>query len=107
MIRSHPTTTPVEMLPGLVRRTLVSGPTMMLVEFTFQADVEVPQHAHPHEQVGYIVSGRLRMTIAGESFELTPGDTYCAPANVPHGALALEPSIVVDTFNPPREDYKS
>jgi len=94
------------MLPGLVRRTLVTGPAMMLVEFTFQANVQVPTHAHPHEQVGYVASGRVRLTIDGQSHELTAGDTYCAPANIPHSALALEPSIVIDTFNPPREDYK-
>ena len=95
----------VEMLPGLVRRTLAQGDSMMICEFTFEADVTVPIHTHPHEQVGYVVSGRVRMTIDGESFDLGAGDSYYAPSNVPHGALTLEPSVVVDTFNPPREDY--
>jgi quercetin dioxygenase-like cupin family protein len=48
----------------------------------------------------------VEMTIGGEKHELHQGDSYYAPPNVPHGALTLEPSIIVDTFYPPREDYK-
>lgn len=97
---------PVEMLPGLIRRTLVSGSAMLICQFTFQANVQIPNHTHPHEQVGYVVSGRVRMTIGDQTFELGPGDSYCAPSNVPHSALTLEPSVIVDTFSPPREDYR-
>jgi quercetin dioxygenase-like cupin family protein len=97
---------PVNMLPGLTRRTLASGQSMMICEFTFEANVEIPIHTHPHEQVGYIISGRVRMTIDGKSSELLPGDSYYAPSNVPHGAFTLEPTVIVDTFNPPREDYR-
>jgi quercetin dioxygenase-like cupin family protein len=97
---------PVEMLPGLTRRTLADGATMMLCEVTFQAGVKVPVHSHPHEQVGYVVRGRLEMIIDGERTEVGPGDSYYAPGDVPHGANALEASVVVDIFNPPREDYR-
>ncbi len=97
---------PVEMLPGLVRRTLADGESLMLCEFTFEADVEIPTHSHPHEQVGYVVSGRIRLTVGGQSRELGPGDSYRAPSGVPHSALTLEPAVVVDTFSPPREDYR-
>ncbi len=106
MIYRNADATPVEMLPGLVRRTLADGASMMLVEFTFDANTQVPHHTHPHEQVGYVVSGRARMTIGGESFELAAGDCYHIPSNVPHSALTLEPSVMVDTFSPPREDYR-
>ncbi len=106
MIYRNADATPVEMLPGLVRRTLADGESMMLCEFTFDAGVEVPNHSHPHEQVGYVVSGRLRMIIDGQSHDLGPGDSYHAPSNVPHGALTLEPSVVVEVFSPPREDYR-
>ncbi len=97
---------PVTMLPGLTRRTLAQGKSLMLCEFKFDAHVEVPIHTHPHEQVGYVVEGHVEMTIGGEKFELRKGDSYFAPSNVPHGALTLEPSVIVDTFYPPREDYK-
>ncbi len=106
MIALNKDAKPVTMLPGLTRKTLAQSQLMMICEFTFNAHVEVPIHTHPHEQVGYVVKGRVEMTIAGEKFELSQGDSYYAPGNVPHGAQTLEPTIIVDTFSPPREDYK-
>jgi quercetin dioxygenase-like cupin family protein len=106
MIYRNADATPVEMLPGLIRRTLADGESLMICEFTFDADVEVPNHTHPHEQVGYVVSGRIRLTIDGESSDLGPGDSYHIPSNVPHGAITPEPTVVVDAFSPPREDYR-
>lgn len=97
---------PVNVLPGLTRRTLAQSKSMMICEFTFNAQVTIPIHNHPHEQVGYLVEGRVEMTINGEKFLLVKGDSYCAPAGVPHGVYTLEPSIIVDTFCPPREDYQ-
>jgi quercetin dioxygenase-like cupin family protein len=105
MIFRNADSIPVEMKPGLTRRTLVSSNTMMICEFSFDSNVEIPMHAHPHEQVGYIAKGRVRMTIEKESYELKAGDSYYAPSNVPHGAFTLEPAVIVDTFSPPREDY--
>jgi quercetin dioxygenase-like cupin family protein len=96
----------VHVLPGLIRRTLAQSEKLMLCEFTFDTHVEIPIHTHPHEQVGYIAEGRVEMTIDGKKYELKKGDSYCAPSLVPHGAFTLEPTIIVDTFNPPREDYK-
>ena len=97
---------PINVLPGLTRRTLAQSQSMMLCEFRFDAYVTIPIHSHPHEQVGYLVEGRVEMTIDGEKYVIQKGDSYCAPANVPHGAYTLEPSIIIDTFYPPREDYR-
>ena len=97
---------PINMLPGLTRKTLAQSQSMMICEFTFEAHVEIPIHTHIHEQVGYLTKGHVQMTIAGEKYELQSGDSYCAPSNVPHGVFSLEPSIIVDTFYPPREDYQ-
>jgi quercetin dioxygenase-like cupin family protein len=97
---------PVEMLPGLTRRTLADGATMTLCEITLQAGVEVPVHTHPHEQVGYVVRGRIEMIIDGQPTLVGPGDSYYAAGDVPHGAHALETTVVVDVFSPPREDYR-
>ena len=96
----------VNMLPGLTRKTLAQSQTMMICEFKFDAQVTIPIHSHPHDQVGYLVEGHVEMTIDGEKFDLVKGDSYSAPSNVPHGVLTLEPSIIVDTFSPPREDYQ-
>jgi quercetin dioxygenase-like cupin family protein len=93
------------MFPGVVRRTLPSGDRMTLVEVTIAKGSEVPAHNHPHEQVGYVVKGRVRFTIGGEARELQAGDGYLAPADVSHGVTALEPSIFIDIFSPVREEY--
>ncbi len=97
----------VEMVPGLLRRTLVEGKSMMICECTFAPGVKVPDHFHPHEQAGYVVLGKIQITIGGKCFELEAGDSYCAPSNVTHSAFTLERSVVIDIFSPPREDYRS
>lgn len=95
------------MAPGLIRRTLVSGERLMICRFDLDQGVEIPSHSHPHDQAGYVVSGRIRVTVEGEGLELGPGDSYCAPSGILHSAQALEKTVVVDTFSPPREDYRS
>lgn len=97
----------VQMAPGLIRRTLIRGEKLMICRFDLDQGVEIPVHSHPHDQAGYVVSGLIRVTVDGEVLELGPGDSYCAPAGVPHSAQALEKTVVVDTFSPPRDDYRS
>jgi quercetin dioxygenase-like cupin family protein len=106
MINKYKDSKPVNVIPGLIRRTLAQGKSLMICEFTFDANVEIPIHSHLHEQVGYLIEGHVEMDIDGEIFELKKGDSYCAPSNVPHGVFTLEPSVIVDTFSPPREDYQ-
>ncbi len=96
----------VQMAPGLIRRTLVSGKTLMICRFDLDSGVEIPDHAHPHDQAGYVVSGKIRITVDGKSLELGPGDSYSAPSGVLHSARAIEAAVVVDTFSPPRDDYR-
>ena len=96
---------PILVLPGLTRRTLTQGQSMMVCEFIFDAHVTIPIHSHPHEQVGYLVEGHVEMNIDGKKFELLKGDSYCASPNAPHGVYTIEPSVIVDVFCPPREDY--
>ena len=106
MIYRYADAAPVEVMPGLLRRTLVTGKSMMICEFALDTGVEIPSHAHPHEQVGYVASGKVRITVGSESFVLGSGDSYYAPSGVQHGAQVLQKAVVVDTFNPPREDYR-
>jgi quercetin dioxygenase-like cupin family protein len=93
------------MFPGVVRRTLASGDRATVVEVTVAKGTAVPVHQHEHEQVGYIVRGRVRVEIGGETRELVEGDSYLALSNVPHGVVALEDSIAIDIFSPPRTEY--
>jgi quercetin dioxygenase-like cupin family protein len=93
-------------VPGIVRRVVVDGERMMLCEFTLDHGAVIAPHSHPHEQVGYVASGRIRVTAQGRTVEIGPGEGYMAPPDAEHSAVALEPSVVIDTFSPPREDYR-
>jgi quercetin dioxygenase-like cupin family protein len=66
----------------------------------------VPEHRHPHEQAGYVLSGRVRFTIGGETRVLGPGDMFLVPPDVPHAVSSVDgPARVLDVFSPVREDY--
>jgi quercetin dioxygenase-like cupin family protein len=97
---------PVEMVPGVWRRTLGYGQRLMVVQTTLEEGAVVPVHGHPHEQITYIVEGQLTMEMGGQTYTLGPGDSLLLPGDVEHGATAIERTLVIDTFSPPREDYK-
>lgn len=92
-------------LPRIARRTLVWGEMTLLAEFTLEKGSTLPVHSHPQEQTGYLVSGRMVLTIGGESCDLQPGDAWTVPGGVPHGASVIKDSIAVEVFCPVREDY--
>jgi quercetin dioxygenase-like cupin family protein len=60
---------------------------------------------HPHEQTGYLVSGRIRLFIGDDSRELVAGDSWCIPQDMIHCAEVLEDSVAIEVFSPLREDY--
>ena len=90
-----------------LRRVLIPGPAMMLVEFRFQkGGVGTPHKHEEHEQVGYIAKGSFEITVDGKVQVVHAGDTYYAARNVMHGVVALEEdSVIIDTFTPPRADF--
>ena len=102
---SSATTTASAPEPGLTRRILASNPKMMVLEHRMQGDWVGTRHSHPHEQAVYIISGRLKVCVGEEAFEVAPGDSFIVPGGVEHEAAALEPSVVLDVFTPTREDY--
>ena len=97
---------PVEMIPGLFRRTLGETSRTQVVEVRAQAGVQLPQHSHPHDQVGYVVSGEIQITIGGVPHLCKPGDSWAIPGNVDHSAFFPVDTVVIDCFSPPREDYR-
>lgn len=97
----------IEMLNGIHRRTMATTDEAMLCQFFFEADILVPRHNHMNDQVGYVVSGQVEMTIGEKVRILNPGDTYAIPGGVYHSAKAIVDSIVIDVFSPPREDYRT
>ncbi|HLZ69302.1 MAG TPA: cupin domain-containing protein [Dehalococcoidia bacterium] len=105
MLTTRGSVRPVEMFPGVSRRTLNSGDNATLVEVSIAAGAVVPEHTHPHEQIGYLASGRLRFVIGDEVRALEPGDSWLVPGGVPHVVTALADSIAVDVFSPVRHEY--
>ena len=97
---------PVEMLPGVTRRTLAITDRIMLLEFRMKAGAEVPRHAHPHDQVGYVVSGEIILTIGDKEVRCGPGDGYAIPGGVEHAARFEVDTVLVEVFHPPREEYR-
>jgi quercetin dioxygenase-like cupin family protein len=91
--------------PGLERRVLATNERLMLVEHRMKKGWVGAAHAHPHEQVVYVVSGRLRISAGGQTFEIGKGDSFVVRGGIEHQASALEESEVLDVFTPRREDY--
>lgn len=82
------------------------GEKMMMSIVTFDPNIELDDHAHPHEQYGLVLEGCLEFRLGDETKLLKPGDSYLAPSNVPHGCRSLEQGAkAVDIFCPPREDF--
>ena len=92
-------------IEGICRKTLAYGKTTLMTEFVLNAGSSLPQHSHPHEQTGYLVSGKIRLSIGKEIFECLPGDSWSIPGDVAHGAEIMEDSVAVEVFSPVREDY--
>lgn len=104
-------TLPAEQLNPLLTRQFIHGDQAMLSRIVLQKGCIVPEHAHPHEQIAFLVEGRLRFVLgeggAAETYILNPGEVLVIPGNVPHSAEALEDSVNFDLFAPPREDWIS
>jgi quercetin dioxygenase-like cupin family protein len=92
--------------PGVRRQVLSDSPDLMVVAFRFQQKgAEGKLHDHPHIQSTYVESGRFRFTIDGETFDVSPGDSFVIPSNALHGCICLEPGTLIDTFTPRRDDF--
>lgn len=97
----------IEMLPKVHRRTMATTDEAMLCRFLLEAHSIVPPHSHMNDQVGYVVSGKVEMTIGGETRIVEAGASYAIPGGIEHSARALVDSVVIDVFSPPREDYRT
>ena len=99
---------PKEKVSDMLDRRLVTGDRIMLAHVYLKKGCIVPQHKHENEQITYILEGALRFWI-GENREqelvVSAGEVLHIPSNVPHEALALEDTLDVDVFSPPRADW--
>jgi quercetin dioxygenase-like cupin family protein len=91
--------------PGLRRQVMSFTPGMMLVRHKMVKGWVGAKHQHPHEQMVYVVSGRIILESPAGKVEAGSGDSFIVPGNTDHQAWALDDSEVLDVFTPYREDY--
>ena len=99
---------PREELNPLLSRRLVTGGDLMIAHVYLRKGCVVPLHAHENEQLTYILEGWLRFRLGegGEQVvDVKAGEVLCIPRNLPHEAEAMEDTLDVDVFNPPRADW--
>lgn len=95
-----------EVAEGIKLKVLTYGQEMLMAEFRLSAGATLPKHDHPHEQNGYLVSGRIRLLVDGqEPFDSQPGGSWSVPGGVAHSAEVIEDSVVIEVFHPVREDF--
>src|SRR2546421_2152915 len=98
-------TIPLEDLNPLLQRQFVVGQEIMLARVLLKKGCIVPQHSHHNEQLTYIVEGALKFWIDNQEIVMHAGEVLCIPSNMPHKAEAMEDTVDLDIFNPPRADW--
>lgn len=99
--------TQVEMGPGIYRRTMATTDEAMVCEFFLERGAEIPAHSHTNDQVGYVVSGCMVMTIGDQTQTCNPGDSYAVPGGIVHSVRVAIDTVTIDIFSPPRNDYRT
>ncbi|TAN24323.1 MAG: cupin domain-containing protein [Acidobacteria bacterium] len=95
----------LETLNPLIQRHFVVGDQIMLARILLKKGAEVPRHSHANEQVTWILEGALQFSIDGRELVVRAGEVLCIPPHLPHAAVALEDTVDVDVFTPPRQDW--
>ena len=98
-------TIPLEALNPLLQRQFVVGQEIMLARVLLKKGCIVPEHSHHNEQLTYVLDGALKFWIDGREIVVHAGEVLCIPAHMPHKAEALEDTVDLDVFNPPRADW--
>lgn len=98
-------TIPLEDLNPLLQRQFVVGQEIMLARVLLKKGCIVPEHSHHNEQLTYIVEGALKFWIDNREITVHAGEVLCIPANMPHKAEAVEDTVDLDIFCPPRADW--
>ncbi len=97
-----------ERLSSTIGRRMITGERAMLTHVYLDKGAVVPMHAHDNEQITYVLKGALRFWIDSEDSEpidVREGEVLVLPSQVPHKAIALEDTLDVDIFTPPRQDW--
>ena len=95
----------VPLLEGISAR-FITGSRIMFSFVRLAPGAVMPDHNHPHEQLGYVLEGSLVLNLAGDERTLKAGEAYAIPGGVTHRAVGgPDGCLVLDAFNPPREEY--
>lgn len=95
----------LEQLNPLLQRQFIVGQDIMIARVLLKKGSVVPMHSHVNEQVTYILEGALKFTIDGRDIVVHAGEVLTIPSNMPHRAEAIEDTVDLDVFNPPRADW--
>jgi quercetin dioxygenase-like cupin family protein len=95
----------LEDLNPLLKRHFVVGRNLMLARVLLKKGCVVPEHSHHNEQLTYVLEGALKFWIGGKIIVVNAGEVLTIPPNLPHKAEALEDTVDIDVFNPPRADW--
>jgi len=96
-----------ERAPGVQMTVMGCTAKMMVVEFAMEQGTAVEPHQHPHEQISYVMQGKVAYYDGeGTRFVLEAGECCAFDSEQPHGAKALTDVVIVDSFAPPREDFR-
>ncbi len=97
-----------EKLKGGLTRKLITSDRMMIAHVHFDKGDDVPRHSHENEQITYILEGALLFKLGADGEReviVRAGEVLVIPSFLPHSAVALEDTLDVDVFNPPRQDW--
>lgn len=95
-----------QILDGTIRGHYAHLPGMTIGEVRLDAGAVVPMHAHPHEQISYVIEGQFQFTVGTETTTLGPGMAVLIPGGAVHGGKTLTECLVIDVFSPARDDYR-
>lgn len=96
---------PVEQMNPFLDRQFVSGERSMLARIILRKGCVVPMHSHDNEQISYVLEGALRFLIEEKEIVVAAGEVLVIPARIPHSAVALQDTVDLDVFAPPRADW--
>lgn len=95
----------LEAIDGIYRKSLTWGNNALLTEFKLTGGKKLPLHKHDEEQVGYLVSGHIILTIDNEKYDILPGDSWAIPGGIEHSAEIVQDSVAIEVFSPIRKDH--
>lgn len=98
---------PLESMSDVISRRVFTGGKAMVAQVFLKKGAVVPEHHHESEQITYILEGALKFELEGREVTVHKGEVLHIPSNVPHRAVALEDTVDLDVFSPPRYDWLS